>query len=70
MLYVFPSDVSSSFRYLSNKLCDPSRNLRRCIRLTRWYELEGGVQSAHVLLFQSLPLRSPRDNTITFLHRG
>ena|SRR6266850_4177499 len=65
-----PAIYSLSFRYLTDKLCDPRRNLCRCIRLACWYELEGGGQSAHVLLFQRFPLRSPDDDAATFLHGG
>lgn len=68
-MYSVPTDDSPSFRYLSNKFCDVSRNVRRRIRLACRYELEGSVQPSHIFLFQGFPLRSPRD-TATFLHSG
>jgi hypothetical protein len=68
-MYSVPTDASPSFRYLSNKFCDVSRNVRCRIRLACWYELEGSVQPSHILLVQGFPLRSPCD-TATFLHSG
>jgi len=64
--------MNLSFRNLSNKFSNPSRNLcRRRVHLACRYELEGGTQPAHTQLFQSLPLRPTRDDaTAAFFHSG